>query len=750
MNGRAAVGLGLLVFVLALAVRLAHVAEYRSEVGLDVSRIAQSDNHVFAEWARQIAAGDVLCRNQPHAWHFWTRQVAPDAQWVDWYGGERTYHQAPLYPYFLAAVFRSFGDDRTAVAIVQAVLGALTCLLTFVLGRRVAGPRVGVVAGLLLALCSPYFFYDVFLLRDGPIALLVVVAALAAERVLRLGRRRDWLGLGAALGLFTLMKETGPALLVLAIGLAAWRHRAALRRAALPAGLLVLGFLVVAAPAYARNVAVGAPTFRLSTRGPEVFIAGNAAGQDGRSWDPPIDLTRRILTETGFSLPGAMIESIETHRSAPTGYLALLWEKTRAFFSGEEIPNNVNYDQFRAHLSTLRIGFVTVTFLGPACLLGLFLGLRRRERLAAPYLLFLALSASVIALYVLGRFRIQVLPLMALFSAVAIDDVARRLRRAPMAALPPLLAFGALLWVAWPKPSVFTAENKHAAFMMMHVVTDDLERARRFRDAHRAAIGDLDLEAIDPDQRRFLAALDAAFERYEEAHEHRGAERMLRLGRAYADYVEATGGFLQGLMRERAFECLDEARRLDRGLAGPDYETGRVLMASHDLDGAVLSFVRELGFAPEHPGAHRGIGLIMYGLERRDASVRHLEMAIRGGEDDAALLATSALVRGSPSMIDKSVPLVGGEMLRVYAPELAIERARAARAAAGPSEVEVLLRVGLALYAAGRGLEDREALLEGRAVFEGLIEAQPGRAAEWERLASVIDDTLAALHLSPR
>src|SRR5690606_386209 len=119
-----------------------------------------------------------------------------------------------------------------------------------------------------------------------------------------------------------------------------------------------------------------------------------------------------------FSLPGTVVKSVATHRSRPTGYVELLWNKTCAFFAGEEIPNNVNFEQFRAHLSTLRLGFVTVTFLGPACLLGLLLGLRRRERLAAPYLLFLALTASVVALYVLGRFRLQVLPLMALFSAV--------------------------------------------------------------------------------------------------------------------------------------------------------------------------------------------------------------------------------------------------------------------------------------------------------------------------------------------
>lgn len=745
MSARGTFGWGLLVFATALLLRLAYVAEYHDEIGLDVSRISQSDNHVFAEWGRTIADGDVLCRNQPHAWHFWTRQVAPDSQWIEWYGGERTFHQAPLYPYFLAAVFTLLGDDHESVAPVQALIGALTCLLTFLLAYRVAGIRVAVVAGLLLAFCAPYFFYDAFMLRDGPIALLVMVVAIALERVLRMQRGRDWFVLGAALGLFTLAKETGPALVALSVLLAAWRHRESPRRALGMAGLVLAGFLTLAAPAYARNIAVGAPTFRLSTRGPEVFIDGNAAGQDGKTWDPPIDLTRAILTETGFSLPGAMVESVLTHRSAPTGYLSLLWDKTRAFFHGEEIPNNVNFDQFRAHLTTLRVGFVTVTFLGPACLLGLLLGLRRRERLAGPYLLFAALTASVIALYILGRFRLQVLPLMAIFAAITVDEITRLFQRRSLAVVPLLAVLAWLVHTSRPADTAFTGENKHAAFMMMHVVTDDLERALHFRDRHREATEHLDLERMEPEQRRFLRDLDAAFDRYEEAHQHRGAERLLRLGRAYADYVEATGGFLQGLMRERALECLIEAERLDRSLVGLDYETGRVYRATGDVDEAILRFIRELGRDPAHPPSHRGIGLILFDLERVDSSVRHLETAILGGENDALLLATSALVRGSPSQLDRSVPLLAGQSLRVYDATVAIERARAARALCGPTDTEALRRVGLALYAAGRSSENRAALEESRDVFVDLESVSPNRLEEWRRLVAVVDKCIAAL-----
>ena len=54
-----------------------------------------------------------------------------------------------------------------------------------------------------------FYFYDAFLLRDGLMALLTVLLALAGDAALKRGRARDWLATGAALGLFTLGKETG-------------------------------------------------------------------------------------------------------------------------------------------------------------------------------------------------------------------------------------------------------------------------------------------------------------------------------------------------------------------------------------------------------------------------------------------------------------------------------------------------------------------------------------------------------------
>src|SRR5262249_14845054 len=135
-----------------------------------------------------------------------------------------------------------------------------------------------------------------------------------------------------------------------------------------------------------------------------------------------------ILMDSNFSLAKTALLTVATHRADPLGFFALQWNKTSAFFNGYEEPNNANFYLHRANLSTLRIGFVSFGAVSALALLGLLLGLPRRRRLSVAYWLLLVLVASVVALYVLGRFRVHVLPLLAVFAALTVDWFWRALR----------------------------------------------------------------------------------------------------------------------------------------------------------------------------------------------------------------------------------------------------------------------------------------------------------------------------------
>ena len=109
---------GFAIFGVALLLRALHL--------LAISRapffpLLLGDGQGYVLWAQELAAGD----------------------WV----GDRIFYQSPLYPYFLGAVFRVFGDSLVAAKIVQALLGSAACVMLAAAGARFFSRRVGVLAG---------------------------------------------------------------------------------------------------------------------------------------------------------------------------------------------------------------------------------------------------------------------------------------------------------------------------------------------------------------------------------------------------------------------------------------------------------------------------------------------------------------------------------------------------------------------------------------------------------------------------
>jgi 4-amino-4-deoxy-L-arabinose transferase-like glycosyltransferase len=62
--------------------------------------------------------------------------------------GER-YHRPPGYPVFLAGIYSFFGESIVAVRMVESVMGAFLAVVIALLGRRIGGEVVGVLAGIL-------------------------------------------------------------------------------------------------------------------------------------------------------------------------------------------------------------------------------------------------------------------------------------------------------------------------------------------------------------------------------------------------------------------------------------------------------------------------------------------------------------------------------------------------------------------------------------------------------------------------
>lgn len=449
----------LAIFGVALALRLAHLAEIRGSALFGADR-PPWDAYYYDKVAWAVASGD------------------------RWGGPEAAYLTSPPYIAFLAGIYAIFGHDVLAPRVAQAVVGAAVPVLLHLASRRIFGRVAALFTGALAAAYGLFVFYDGELLKTtlGLFGVALALWLLVSARA-RLGRL---FAAGAILGLAALTMGGLSLFVVAAIAWIAWisRHRGA-RQAALAALALALGAAVVLGPFQLRErlLPEGKSLFAPAT-GVHFYI-GNHAGANGTYSQVPgirpsaeghvVDAGRVASQRLGRSVTDAEASryfrglALDFMAERP-GELALLWmRKIRLFFNAYEIPNNEDYYFTQRASRVLRAPLAGWWLVCPLGLTGMLLcaleGWRaRRPEIASPRdrgaALLLALLAATLAstllAFVTARYRVAAAPALLPFAGLAIArglEAARARARRDLARGGALaLAFAALVNLPTPLP----------------------------------------------------------------------------------------------------------------------------------------------------------------------------------------------------------------------------------------------------------------------------------------------------------
>lgn len=127
--------------------------------------------------------------------------------------------RTPGYPLFIAANYRLFGIDLRPVLINQILLGALAIVVVFLLCLRLRGPRAAVIAAILMALEPITYYYAPALLSDALFMVMVALIAAAGGRLIQAGEtemRWAWL-LGLAIAVSAYLRPISYFLIVPAV-----------------------------------------------------------------------------------------------------------------------------------------------------------------------------------------------------------------------------------------------------------------------------------------------------------------------------------------------------------------------------------------------------------------------------------------------------------------------------------------------------------------------------------------------------
>ena len=413
----------LLIFTLALSLRAVYGAMIADTGCLAINGDPISDMETFHRWALRIVEGDWLGRADFHPYHPWQRGIAPESTWLSWYG-PRVFHQDPLYPYFVAVIYLLAPREPISVIVIQFLLGSATAAGVYVLGRRLASERAALVAGLLAASYGPFLYYESLLLRDTLLVAMTTFFLIAIERARDGGGWTRWGSAGALAGVIYLTK---PNILLFLPLLAAWILLGGVtERRAVAMGALVAGFAFALLPAVARNVAVGAPALRTTTRGAIEFINGNNPYHAGIGWFDGDDLrvtgyAREVLSRTRGELLPTIGTVLSTWRGRYLDLAVLQIRKLGYLLAPFEMPNNASYAYFRTNSPVLRAGLPTFYLVSPLAALGILASLPSWRRLAPHHLFLLAGGAATIAFYVIARFRIPYVPSLLVFAGIGLD-----------------------------------------------------------------------------------------------------------------------------------------------------------------------------------------------------------------------------------------------------------------------------------------------------------------------------------------
>ena len=207
----------------------------------------------------------------------------------------------PLYPAFLAGVISFLGEDPHAIALVQHLLGLVTIVLTYHLGRVAINRAAGLVAGLLIALNGPLLIYERYVMAEALFTTLLVAAALAVAVGMRRAAWRPYALGGLLLGVATLCRPAAQLLLpIVPLAALAW-HRRVGTAVRLSAATLA-GFAVLAMPwmtiTYVQagslgSSGLGEALFWRGTRETPVLI-GREIGRPAEVADPTRQAARRL------------------------------------------------------------------------------------------------------------------------------------------------------------------------------------------------------------------------------------------------------------------------------------------------------------------------------------------------------------------------------------------------------------------------------------------------------------------------
>ncbi|HBC87710.1 MAG TPA: hypothetical protein DCZ94_12195 [Lentisphaeria bacterium] len=372
---------------------------------------------------------------------------------------EKYYYQPFYYAVFLPVVHKVLGNGIWAVMIAQSVLSALTIFFAGLASAMLWGRRAGGLTALLTAFSAVLILYVPYHLIETLQAFWVILILYVAIVAWRSGKTVHWAITGFIVSLSILTRGNiwffVPGLMIAAFFSVRikskekpfWDLKNILMRLA-PVAVFVIMVILPQVPFAARNTRLTGKLCGPSTAAGAVLALGNTPEAPAGGRNPGTGPGPMEYPETFWAWAEKAKEISETTRifgwfkQEPLAFLELQWRKMLLFWDHREIPNNIAFAYQGMMSSTFKaLAFVPTSLimaLALAWMLYFFIyharkGFKRMSyhpRLLIISYLMIAFFFATAAFYILARFRLPCVPLLAVgaggFAGVLMINLRRR------------------------------------------------------------------------------------------------------------------------------------------------------------------------------------------------------------------------------------------------------------------------------------------------------------------------------------
>lgn len=400
-------------FVTALILRLAHILEVSKTRSFYEELVIDAKSYDTWGWA--IAGGDII--------------------------GSGVFYQDPLYPYFLGLIYSIFGHNLSSVLIIQAIIGAASTVLVFLIGSRTLNKPVGLIAAALWAFHPPIIFYEGLIMKEGLVVFLILITIYFLVIAGQLKKSKYWCFSGITLGLTALARGN---ILLFVPFVVLWQVLEDKKAFWKSSFALLISIFAVLIPVAIRNKVVGGEFVLTTSQAGANFYWGNNENSSGTLLTSPAFVRSRPPYEKedfaneAMRLSGRAMRDTEISRfwfkkgiefiiKKPKQYFRLQYQKLQLLFNDTEISDNYQYYYYRKFSTLLKYSPISFGLICSFGLLGMVLSVRNWRRLLPLNLFVISYCLSLILFIISTRYRLPVVPFLSIFAAITLQWIWKKL-----------------------------------------------------------------------------------------------------------------------------------------------------------------------------------------------------------------------------------------------------------------------------------------------------------------------------------